>query len=233
MKRLKSSLGIGFEVVLAAMTMPPATSRAEFFIDLYGGTARTQSGDVSAYEDREIEIPGGDLTLQGDLDGAESTAVGLRGGYWDKNVSWLGAALDLNSFRADSKNSEADARLTTLSIMLMARYPLMVTEEYPVGRFHPYAAMGISKTHVDISAPSDRASGAVTSDVGGVFCAGMKWMATPTMGVFAEYRFVSISFDDSEVDARRDLFGHSHTRVFEAEGDVQAHQFLGGVSIHF
>ncbi|MCF7818167.1 MAG: porin family protein [Kiritimatiellales bacterium] len=233
MTLFKWSVEAGVVVAMLAMAVVPATVRGEFFVDLYGGVARTKSGEFSAHENREIEIPGGDLTSQGDLSGAESNGVGLRGGYWDKNLSWIGAALDLNHFGADSKSSDAEVRLTSLSFMLMLRYPVMVSEEYPGGRFHPYAGIGVSKSSVEISAPSSGASGDVTSDVGGVFCSGIKWMVTPKFGLFAEYRFVSISFDDSDVDASHDLFGHSHTRVFEAEGDVQAQQFLGGVSFHF
>lgn len=221
-------------LLITALT--PVMVRSEFFIDAFGGKTYVQSGSFSATENREIELPGGELTSQGDLSGAESSGFGLRGGYWigAKKLQWLGVAGDLNYFQADAQDFDAEASFVSLSLMLMFRYPLMMSEKYPHGRFYPYAGIGGTRAVVDISSPTNSsAQGTVNSDIAGVLCTGIKWMVTPKLGLFAEYRFVSISFDDSDVDVNSDLFGWTHTRVFEAEGDAQAHQLLGGIAYHF
>ena len=208
---------------------------AEFYIDAFGGKTHVQSGSFSAREDREAEVSGGFLISNGDLSGAESAGLGFRVGYWigASKFQWLGVAGDLNYFQADAQDSDADVSFTSLSLMLMFRYPLMMSEKYPHGRFYPYAGIGGMKSAIEISAPSEQAQGQTDSDIAGVLCTGIKWMITPKLGLFTEYRFVSISFDDREVTVNHDFFGWPHTRVFEAEGDVQAHQLLGGVSYHF
>ena len=146
---------------------------------------------------------------------------------------WLGVAADFNYFEADAQDSDADISFASLSLMLMFRYPLILSEDYPHGRFYPYMGAGGMYTSVDISGPSYDATGTVSSDLGGVVCTGIKWMVTPKLGLFTEYRFVSISFDDREVTENHDILGGTHTRVFEVEGDARAHQLLGGVSYHF
>ena len=91
--------------------------RAEFFIDVLAGQAQVQDGSFTAAENREIEIPGGWLTSQGDLSGADSTGLGLRAGYWigAKNLHWLGAAVDLGGFRADAQDADADVTVVAIS----------------------------------------------------------------------------------------------------------------------
>jgi hypothetical protein len=222
-------------IILLMMTLTPMMVRSEFFIDVFGGRADTHSGSFSATEDREAEIPGGELTSQGDLSGASSGVLGLRGGYWigAEKLQWLGAAVDLSGFQADAQDTDADVAIYTASLILMFRYPVMISEEYAHGRFYPYAGIGALIAVVDISGANDTAQGMAGSDVGGMFCAGVKWMFTPKLGLFAEYRALSFSFDDRDVDVDYDPFGWSHTRVFEAEGDVTTHQLLGGVSYHF
>jgi hypothetical protein len=116
----------------------------------------------------------------------------------------------------------------------MARYPMMESEKYPAGRFYPYAGLGVMRSMVNIDSPYNAdAQGDVNSNPGLVFCTGVKWMLTPRYGLFAEYREVSVSFDERDVNVKRDLFGSPHTRVFEAEGNVQVYHLLVGFSVHF
>lgn len=220
-------------MVLAAL-LGVASASAEFFADVFGDRVSAQSGEFHAIEDRDASVPAGVLTAQGDLDGSNGAGIGIRGGYWlNDRFRWLGTALDFNYFKVDAEDSDAEVSFSAFSLMLLCRYPLLISENHPDGQIYPYAGIGISRADVRISTPSNLVSGDVQSDVGGVFCAGMKWMAMSHFGFFVEYRIVSISFDDRESSNNADIFGNPHPRVFEAEGDVEAHQFLGGIAFHF
>jgi hypothetical protein len=221
-------------IMLLMLALVPATARSEFFADVFGGRSYTQSGEFSAIEDRELEVPGGVLISEGSLGGSKSGVFGLRGGFWfDEGFRWLGAAGDWSYFHADAQDIDADVSFNSLSFMLMLRYPFLIHDEYPNGRLYPYAGIGAIWALVDIDAPSSLAQGSESSDTGGVFCAGLKWMLSPRIGVFTEFRAISITFDASEVDTNYDFLGRPHSRYYKVEGDVTTHQLLGGVSIHF
>jgi hypothetical protein len=147
------------------------SSRAKIFIDLYGGRGRVHDGSFTAYENREVEIPGGDLTSQGELDGEVSPLRGIRGGYWlSGKFRNFGAAADISYFNTESRTSEADVSFLSLGGMLMARYPMMESEKYPAGRLYPYAGLGVMRSMVNIDSPYNAdAQGDVNSHPGLVF----------------------------------------------------------------
>jgi len=215
---------------LLVATLTPAIVRSEFFIDVFGGLTQVQSGTFSAWrQDGTISSYDG-----GDLSGSTGFAGGLRGGYWFRDPNWLGLALDLSGFDADSEYSSGDVSFGTISIMLMLRYPLLVNEAFPIGRFQPYAGVGfsyvsgtISSSAVDVPDTLDDDSGS-----GSVVCAGAKWFWTRHLGFFAEYRYVSVSFDQSKEWQTGGLFLRSN-HYYEAEAEAKAHLFLGGISYHF
>jgi opacity protein-like surface antigen len=161
--------------------------------------------------------------------------AGLRGGYWIKNINWLGGAADINYFKAESRNSNAEVSLVSFSLMLMLRYPLLINADFPNGRFYPYAGLGASAVSVEISSmvTSSSDGDSDTSSYGMLFCTGATWLFSRHVGLFIEYRVVSVSFEESGTWHRTDLFGHRDYFSYEAEGDVQAHQFLGGVAVRF
>lgn len=206
--------------------------RAEFFIDAYGGMAQVQSGSFYAW--RTDDPPGSSSYDGGDLSGSTSFAGGLRGGYWFRNPNWLGLALDSSGFEADSKDSGGDVSFSATSLMLMIRYPLLVSEEFTHGRFQPYAGVGISYAGGDISSSSVDNPESLDADSGSgaVFCTGAKWFITRHFGVLAEYRYVSISFDQNNAWQSGGLFLRTD-HYYEAEAEAKAHLLMGGITFHF
>jgi hypothetical protein len=81
---MKKSTMIPLSIVLI-----PAAVWAEFFIDIYGGSARTTGGNIiSQYRLPEVYI----RKSRADLDGSNSATVGLHTGYWFQRANcwaWL------------------------------------------------------------------------------------------------------------------------------------------------
>jgi opacity protein-like surface antigen len=234
--------GISFREVLPIVSIllmsAPATVRAEIFIEAYGGVANPFGGSFSAKETRYIgEPPEVHLSVDGDLNGSQGATFGIRCGYWFKNLNWLGGALDLNHFKVDSQDTDAELSFTSISPMLLFRYPLMIDDDFPNGRFYPYVGIGASLVVVDLSSTgintSAQSDDSEFNNYGAFFCTGATWLFNRNVGFFAEYRAVSISFDENKDWNSGGSFGPVHRNSYEADGDVQTHQFLGGVSFHF
>ena len=72
---------------------------------------------------------------------------GGRGGYWLDALPWLGFALDASYFEARQSVDPIDNRILELrsipiSGLVMVRYSLLVSSDFPHGQFYPYAAIG-------------------------------------------------------------------------------------------
>ncbi len=223
----------GLKVFLLILLLSTMMARAEFFIDAYGGIANTQSGSfIAMREDNgSFSFDGGDLS------GSTGSAVGLRGGYWFKKMNWLGGALDFSHFNAESSQSRANISFNSVSLMLMLRYPFLISDDFPNGRFYPYAGVGASLVFAEIDSPYVDAPGSERLDddsgSGVVFCTGVTWFFNRNLGVFLEYRAVSLSFEQSAEWQTGAFFWPRYDHSYRAEGDATAHQFLGGVTVHF
>jgi opacity protein-like surface antigen len=221
-------------ISLIGVFMTTVIVNAEFFFDVYGGVAEPYGGSytVTRFDGRSSSYDSGEFS--------DSTVpiFGLRGGYWFKQLNWLGTALDFSTFSVDSQYTSTEVRFNSISLMLLLRYPLLVSEEYPNGRFYPYAGAGASFVTADVSSPYayDRDSEDYDDDDSGsgtVLCAGATWFFTETVGCFVEYRAVSMSFDQSDDGQYGSLFWPRNNYSYSAEGDVDAHQFLAGVRFQF
>lgn len=210
-------------IMLLIMALLPAMVRSEFFGDVCVGAAHTQSGSFDSSYDA------------GDLGGSTGVAGALRGGYWFKGMDWLGLALDISGFMAESDRSGADVTFSMISPMLMVRYPVSVSEELPYGRFYPYAGGGVSLVFGDISSSHGDSPDELDIDEGGgyFFCIGEKWFVNRNLGFFLEYRYVSVSFEQSKEWQTGALLWPRYDHYYEADGEARAHLLLGGVSIHF
>jgi opacity protein-like surface antigen len=220
-------------VYLLLMIWTPALVRAEFFIDAFGGMAHTHSGSFDVYR----EDNGSGSYDGGELNGSTNPMFGLRGGYWLKHSKWLGIALDFSHFTADSRQGAAEVAFSSLSPMLMLRYPMLLSDEYPDGRFYPYAGAGVSLVFAEISSPyvdvPDSSELDDESGSGTVFCAGATWLFSRKIGLFLEYRLVSVSFDQSREWQTGAFFWPRYDHIYHAEGDARTQQLLGGITVRF
>jgi len=229
-------------VALAWLVVGVHPAAAEWFADLYGGAAFTESHHIS---------------LDGNLDGAHvaglitgvsfdtSFSVGGRFGYWFESLKFFGLGLDASHFRPDIRAqrvwakgaitdsrgvllgvpisvsgteplrlSEVDFRVTVVSFDLMLRWPLLVSTNFPNGQLQPYVTAGPGIYISDLQGLDTAASHGVKTG-GGVI-----WELTKNVGVFAEYRYTHL---------RPSL--HSGGIVLKTH--LSTHHLLGGISFRF
>jgi hypothetical protein len=131
--------------------------QAEAFVDIYAGGAFTNSHRSDVIIPPQFFNPAGQdppvgppnlmirrTSVETSFD--DSITYGLRAGYWFGK--WAGLALDIFTFEpkldAQDFTQGADVRATPISALLMLRWPLLASDEYPLGRLHPYIGGGPS-----------------------------------------------------------------------------------------
>jgi opacity protein-like surface antigen len=183
MKRLKVSVAM---CMLLAFC-PPAF--AEWSADVYLGASFTKSKDA------EIRLNGQTVI---DAHGRDSSSSGgARLGYWFERAPWLGLALDVSVFTLNLR--EVDIRVLPISMLLMARAPLLASPDYPHGRLQPYVAAGPSLVFTSLSeflgaqVPSPAVLEDSSFDPGLDVRAGAGWHLTKPLVLFVEYRFTQVS----------------------------------------
>ncbi len=232
MKRMNA---VSAAVVLVVLLLGAAPASAEWFGDLYLGYAIPANVDLTLHGDTNTR------TFKG-LSPDSSEVLGGRGGYWfDETLlggfgRYVGAALDFSyihpaipaqAAKSDIGTShlgDLDVNVFVLTPLLMVRYPLMVSDEYPRGRLQPYALFGPS---IVISSADDNGGnfgfplrGASDTSIGITIGPGAAWMITDHVAIFGEYRFVhaspSYTFAAGTVDV-----------------PINSHQLIVGVSYRF
>ena len=241
MKRSKRlALFIGVLVVLA---QAPGPAFAEWFADLYAGSAFTQKHDV------DTDTLGLRVTFQ-DVTFDTSFAVGGRGGYWFESGPLrsfgldIGLGLDVSYFTPDvSKQTltacgfgfcasgqfaDFDLSVTTIGLDVLLRYPLMKSQQFPKGQLQPYLAVGpalfIAHAKDSTNFLPTRQSDTDTS-VGVKVGAGAAWQFLKNWAIFGEYRFTHFS-----PEFTFDLVPGIKTTV---STDVNTHYLLAGVSFRY
>ena len=143
---------------------------AEWFADLYGGAAFTQSSHFSL----DGQIDG--VAVAGVVDNIRydtSFSVGARGGYWFESFKFFGLGLDVDHFRPDISSQtatghgtitdsqdvlfgvpingsglgpvklrEVDLYITAFAFDLMFRWPMLAGPNFPMGQLQPYVMAG-------------------------------------------------------------------------------------------
>ena len=167
-------------VALAVTVSAPAPTRAETFLDLYGGGAFPMDTDTT--------ITGPSYIIVGESSYKESFVVGGRAGYYfERGVPWLGLALDVSYFKADiDLPNGAKNEVVPISLLAMFRAPLIWSPEFPRGRLQPYVGIGPSFVY---SKSKDGTASDTSFDVGFDLRMGVTWMLTRNIGLFGEYRF--------------------------------------------
>lgn len=170
----------------------PTPASAEWFADLYLGGAFTSHSDVT------VTSPTG-TTIFDNVAFNRSSAYGGRIGYWFESLKFLGLSLDVSHFRPDTVPSglkRLDLYMTPMSVDLMLRWPLLVTDAFPRGRLQPYLALGPA---VALAEAKDTTNFAPTDQYETNFPLGVKagggltWQWKTHVGLFVEYRFTHFS----------------------------------------
>ena len=215
---------------------------AEWFADLYGGAAFTQSSHFSL----DGQIDG--VAVAGVVDNIRydtSFSVGARGGYWFESFKFFGLGLDVDHFRPDISSQtatghgtitdsqdvlfgvpingsglgpvklrEVDLYITAFAFDLMFRWPMLAGPNFPMGQLQPYVMAGPALFLQHLEGFDTRGTHGAEAG-GGVF-----WAFTRNIGVFSEYRYtyVRAALDSGEI-------------VFKTH--LSTHHLLGGVSFRF
>lgn len=230
-------------IFLTSALMVPSV-HAEFFVDVYGGKGSGTGDSFSGfYIEDTTSLYGTDTynvwSAQDDLSDVESEIYGIRFGYWFN--FGLGLALDGSHFKTIPEDSDTEISLTPLSFLIMYRYPLMTTVEFPRGRLHPYIGVGIAAGMAEVTTHYSYLYGDYdidedTSSYGFDARLGLKIFLTEHIAVFGEYRYTAIHVEQSASfqSGNSWLFPtviRNHT--VNNEADVQTHHFLGGIGYHF
>ena len=209
-----------FSVVMCALLAFGQPASAEWFADVYLGMSLTTSRDA------EIRLNGQTVVDANDRD--SSSSGGARIGYWFERVPWLGLALDVSVFTPNLR--DVDITVLPVSMLLMARAPLLTSPDYPHGRLQPYVAAGPSLVFTSLSeflgaqVPPPAVLEDSSVDLGLDARAGAGWHLTKSFVLFAEYRFTQVSptFED-RIPAGRARF----------EPTLRTHHMSVGVSYRF
>ena len=215
-------------IVMAFITLGAvAPASAEWFADLYSG------GVVWVDPTIHATVAGVSLEKSKDTTVADFT-IGGRVGYWLSPVPWLGFALDTSYYQFDvtpkhSQNlilQEAKIQVIPITPLVMARLPLLESDEFPTGRLQPYMGAGpgifLHRRKIDFES-GDRINNE-TVDVGADVRAGLAWRFTPLFGIFAEYRFNYFSESaDGDIAAGR----------FDVHSNVYINSGLAGIRFNW
>jgi opacity protein-like surface antigen len=203
-----------FLSILFAAACATEAARAEGFVDLRVGGAFTEDGDV------ELSVPG--FSVTGETDFEDSVTGGGRLGYWFDSFPWLGLAADVSYFAPDIDDGGTEIGVIPISPLLMMRAPLADDEEFPHGRIQPFAGIGpgIFISLVDFDGSSDEES----VDVGLDVHAGLKYLITPNVGIFVQYRYTWL---EPEVEA------DGFPLDVDVEAELSTHHVAGGLGFHF
>lgn len=209
-------------VVLGFLIVFPTPARAEWFGDLYLGTASTEDGEITR------TASGTSVTERQDF--GSSFTIGLRVGNWLENIPWLGFAIDYCIFRANIDHG--DVIISPVSLLAMVRMKWLVSTEFPRGRVQPYFGIGPALFYSEMNSfspapwgPLEKVGDPDTSiDLGLDVRVGLAWSITYNIALFGEYRLSTF-----EPEFEENVSGISE----EIETELTTHHGLAGISYRF
>lgn len=204
---------IGMLSILFIVFFATAEVRAEVYIDLYAGSAKTNKG--------KSDISGG-FGTSGDIEYDSSFTAGGRVGGWF--LKYFGVGLDVFHFNSDPKNSALEQSNWGVGLDFMGRLPLLVNETMPNGRLQPYLTVGPAIFISTLDFPGFTTEEGSSRSVGFKGGAGLKFLFTPNVGLFGEYRYTDFHSKDNL---------RNGPVTGEMTQHIGTHHFVGGFSIHF
>jgi opacity protein-like surface antigen len=207
-------------------------AQAEFYIA--GQAGYSMPNDFENVQGRNSS---GTVTDQAtDLEMESSILYGGKVGYFFDSLQWIGIEAEAFTVRPDLKQQTFTRTTTTplgtISVQDQIRpNELRVTTaalnlifRVPGKRFEPYAGGGIGMYWAKFSSDATNATGqrigeASDTTIGMNFLAGARLYLFKQLALFGEYKYTAANFD----------FGGQVL----LKGDYSAHNFVGGLSIHF
>jgi opacity protein-like surface antigen len=210
----------------------PTLACAEWFLDVYGGQSSTQDASVTAeVTSYGLFSPTRTKTHTEKVDLDSSFTMGGRVGYWSEKLPWLGVSLDLSYFKAEGEKAEFD--VVPLSLLLMLRWPLFKTGNFPKGKLQPYAGVGPGYFFTDSRVNfrptlQDSASGS-SGEIGFDLRAGLAWQFRKHWAIFGEYRYTDVKIDFTQEDSFAIISGSEES----IKTHLKTNHFLVGISYRF
>jgi len=137
-------------------------------------------------------------------------------------------------FQADGDN--VDITVIPSSLLVMLRWPLLTSDEFPKGRLQPYMGVGPSffylESTADFTPTISRKLRDAALDVGLDVRSGLAWQFHKHFALFTEYRF---SYLHRAADLEADpCMGRTCAGTAEVVNTtLSTHHFLSGVSFRF
>jgi opacity protein-like surface antigen len=214
---------------------PENLTMGEYYMAVYGGTALLPAQDWTFSSGFRPPLKG--LTAQG-VSVQPGVLGGLKFGHYFNALPWFGVETEMNY----SKNAIRDQVVSLsrplpsgaksifmpqdrfyiwcMQTNLVARYGFLLDKEVPFGRLQPYVGIGPGFEIMYGTYDSSKNFAIETQ-------AGIRYMATPNLGVFLEYKF-SYQFG-VEYEENRSFPNQKGTFTF----NVPNNRIAFGVAYHF
>ena len=133
---------------------------------------------------------------------------------------------------------KADIDVTALGLNLLYRLELSQSDNFPHGRFQPYAGVGLGLFIATLSTtttPFDANKSIDDTDVqpGGQILVGARFFLSPHIAIFAEYKFIQTAEFSFRFQESATALGQPATETARDQADLTQHQLMAGVGFHW
>ena len=248
---------IALVIALLTAAVPPAA--AEPYVAGYAGAAFTERKDLRT----ELELNGVPFVngRAHDLKFDTSPVFGGKIGYFfgaDLLGGNTGIELDVYHFQPDvprqtvtfsgllagvtgetrTQIQSADIDITAVTMNALYRFRLLADREHPNGRVQPYLGIGAGAFIAHLSTKTSPFD--VNKDIddtstraGFQALAGLRWLVTRHLSVFAEYKFVQTQTFEFRFKESGTIFGLPFTETARDRADITTHLLYGGLGFHW
>lgn len=226
----------------------------DFFLKFYTGFAGTQNSDLQLSQPAAgNELLFNDVSwIDASWGKPNAPYYGIRLGYFLEDLPWLGVMVDFLHFKAIAETGKVvnvsgtrlgapiNAAIPMSSIVsqyqmtnginfltfnALARWQLDVSEEFPHGRFQPYAGAGLGPTfhqpEIVIDGISSTFNEYQWGELGVQALVGVSYYIIPELDLFTEYRFTH-----TQTNLDTPLGGKGMT-------PINTHHIVFGTGVHF